>query len=163
VPSAHASSPPYNELVPGYFEPLEEESSAGISSSASEKKPDKNGSSGTLDLPSPAPSAESPSEPDPAQQSALSSSVSLTAGSTQETTSSQPGPQASSEVEGLEVEPTPEAVKTAGEDIMAAARTAYEDKDYATAVTLLEQARTADPTLSLEVARALTAVAEAQA
>lgn len=200
MPSAHASSPPYNEMVPGYLEDIMEEPSAGTNSSASDKKPEPNGSSGTPGHPSHAQSAENPSEPDPAASPAQSSSASSTDGSTQETSSSQHGQQDSSEAEGAEAPPTdpqkaepdpePEPIpvaaqKAAGvpadetvtvkeqkqgaeapivaEDLMQAARSAFEGHNYDEAVELLNQAKAADPTLAPDVARALSAVATARA
>jgi hypothetical protein len=93
MPSAHVSSPPYNEDEPGYYDNVddpEEESSAGTSSSTSGKKQDKSGSSGTHGHRSLVQDAENRFEPVQPANRAPSSSASSMAGSTPETGQSQP-------------------------------------------------------------------------
>jgi hypothetical protein len=143
VPSAHVSSLPYNDL-----DTPEEETSAGTSSSASEKKLGKNGTSGTPDLPSPVLDAESLSEPDPALSAAPSSSASSTDGSTQETTPSQPVQPDSSEAPAAQatLAPSSEPVSVAAQKI---AGVAAED-----VVTKAEQLAGAEAPLSAEDAEA---------
>ena len=163
MPSIHASSPPYNELVPGYFDVQEEETSAGTSSSVSEKKPEWSGSSGTPDLPSPAQDAESLSEQDPALSAVQSSSASSTDGSTQETTPSLPDQPDSSEESAPAKDPTPDQAEAErlARDMIQAARDAYEAKDYVLAEQRLNDADEMWPPIKAETEVAHAAVAAA--
>jgi hypothetical protein len=82
--------------------------SRGISSLTSESRPGRSGSSGTPDLPSPVPAAESLSEKDLSPSPAPSSSASSTDGSTPETGSSPVHPPVSSEASAAPTPATPD-------------------------------------------------------
>lgn len=116
----------------------------GGSSSTSGRQLAKSGTSGTTDLPSPAPSAESPSARGP-QAKPASSSVSLTDGSGQETGSSPTSLSGSSAGSPLQkavtLVPDPEA-DLPGDQLMAMAREAYFDRRFDRSEYLLNIAET---------------------
>jgi len=141
-----------------------DEQSPGTSSSTSGSGPDRSGTSGTTDLQSPAPSAESPSARDP-QARPASSSVSSTGGSGQETGSSLVSPLDSSEVSAAPKEATPDQVLEAeldapvpepavepyaglsGSEAMELARAEYERRNFDESERLLAvaESRGEDP------------------
>jgi hypothetical protein len=140
--------------------------SVGYSSSRSEKKQDKSGKPSTTGLPSPVPSAESPSSPDPLPLSQESSTAPSTDGSGPETTSDPSDPQTSSgtpaadtplqhdaepEVEGSDVPPATTAeeeaanLARAARDLVKYARQSYDAGDYDQAISLLNEAEKLSP------------------
>lgn len=210
MPSAHNSSPPYNDLVPGYFDlpatvdnpvpvaeqraagvPAEatvtmsdqrsgvqlddsfsppedgdevegdDELSAGTSSSASDKKQDKSGSSGTPGPQSLVQGVGSLSAQGQVAKAAPSSSVSSTDGSTQETGPSHQGQPDSSETA------TP-ATPEQGQDpeqahvLLVQARNKFDAGDFDGAEELVDQAALLAPEFS-EVGEARKAIDAAKA
>lgn len=138
-----------------------ESQSVGTSSSASEKKQDKSGSSAQETEPSlqsPALDAENPSSADREQEPAPSSTADSTSGDTRTTGSSLPD-QSNSSAEALQTE----ADHTDGHDLIREARLAYDAGRFAEARDLLVQAKEADPSTADEVDTALEAVATAEA
>lgn len=144
-----------------------EESSLGTNSSTSESKQDKSGSSAQetgSSLQSPAPTADSPSSADQASSQDPSSTAPSTSGSTQETGVSQQDQSTSSEdPQTAQPSGTVATAPLSGEELMHAARLAYEAKDWDGARQLLEDAAKADPSLADQVTIALEAVATASA
>lgn len=167
------------QLLEAMAQPTEQEvePSAGTSSSASEKKPDKSGLSPQdtgSSLQSPAPDAASHSEPDQQLPQAPSSSASSTAGSTPETGSVQQSPQGSSEESVPATPPTqppteevpsaggfPDSVAVAREKF-SEARDVYGVRDFDGAENLLAEALALDPSLLTEVEQARKAIRAAR-
>jgi hypothetical protein len=109
---------------------------AGTSFSTSGSMPARSGISGTIDLQSPAPDAESPSSTDLPPKPA-SSTADSTDGSGRETGSSPASPSGSSEVSVPLKEATPDQVQAADvpadmhhDQVMALAHEAYESQNY---------------------------------
>jgi hypothetical protein len=161
MPSAHVSSAPYNEYDPPSMAG-EEELSPGTSSSTSESRPDRSGSSGTPGHPSPALGAESPSDRGQQVSPVQSSSVSSTDGSTPETGPTQLLQQDSSEGSAPATPATPAPVRDAAE-LMDLAHQAYSRGEYDLAEELLDEAEKVDASVREATAGPRAAIASARA
>lgn len=147
----------------------EEESSAGTSSSTSESRLDRSGSSTGTDLQSPAQSAENPSDRDQPQTPA-SYFASSTDGSGQETGSDQANLRDSSEesqvptqaTQALPSEAEPETQAQAARMLVGEAHKAFDAREYDRAEELLDKAEETDASVAPAVQEHRAAIIRAR-